>query len=305
MSRRTSEASKAIREAWKNEQELVKVGKGTRDWTPQQQKDILEKGKAYDDEGRAFEGQHMKSAEKYPEYQSDSKNIQFLTREEHLEAHDNNWKNPTNWYYDSKTKIKTDFGDGKYIPCEIIGLTEPISRNLNQKKSENEVKDNATETECNKKYSKSNEVYEPLNNFITKGIKRINDCFLKHPKIAHAFKIFTPIVVSAGVVVTVAYKVKSSSTKRVSDCESESKNMKDYDDISLEKLIDENQSNDFVNDGDANLENEYSISYESRNSPQEHTVKGHKQRYHTKEGIIERDVASYQRGARKEDDLDE
>lgn len=30
----------------------------------------------------------MKSVEKYPEFQSDSKNIQFLTRKEHLEAHD-------------------------------------------------------------------------------------------------------------------------------------------------------------------------------------------------------------------------
>ena len=38
----------------------------------------------------------MKSVEKYPEFQSDSKNIQFLTRKEHLEAHDGNWKKPTN-----------------------------------------------------------------------------------------------------------------------------------------------------------------------------------------------------------------
>ena len=68
MSRRTAESSKAIRVAWNKEQELVLEGQGTREWTPQQQQDILNKGKAYDDEGFAFEGQHMKSAEKYPEY---------------------------------------------------------------------------------------------------------------------------------------------------------------------------------------------------------------------------------------------
>lgn len=42
MSRRTAASNKAIRDAWKNEQNLVKEGKGTRDWTIDQQKDILE-----------------------------------------------------------------------------------------------------------------------------------------------------------------------------------------------------------------------------------------------------------------------
>ena len=59
MSRRTSEANKAICKAWNAEQQLVQEGKCTRDWTPEQQKDILEKGKAYDENGKAFEGHHM------------------------------------------------------------------------------------------------------------------------------------------------------------------------------------------------------------------------------------------------------
>lgn len=134
MSRRTSEANKAILVAWNKEQELVREGEGTRDWTPEQQQDILDKGKAYDENGRAFEGQHMKSAEKYPEYQGDPENIQFLTRAEHLEAHDGNWQNPTNWYFNPVTKEKLDFGDGSVIPCVIIQLTEPIvSIQLTQK----------------------------------------------------------------------------------------------------------------------------------------------------------------------------
>lgn len=68
----------------------------------------------------------MKSAEKYPEYQGEPGNIQFLTRAEHLEAHDGSWQNPTNWYFNPVTKEKLDFGDGPFIPCEIIRLKEPV-----------------------------------------------------------------------------------------------------------------------------------------------------------------------------------
>ena len=112
MSRRTAEANKAIRLAWEREQALVSEGKGTRDWTKEQQQDILDpdKGKAYDDKGRAFEGQHMKSVAEYPEYQGNPDNIQFLTKDEHLEAHKGSWQNPTNWYFNPDTKEFVDFG---------------------------------------------------------------------------------------------------------------------------------------------------------------------------------------------------
>ena len=52
MSRRTAESQKAIRQAWENEQKLVSEGAGTRDWTQDQQKAILERGKAYDENGK-------------------------------------------------------------------------------------------------------------------------------------------------------------------------------------------------------------------------------------------------------------
>lgn len=126
MSRRTFEANKAILAAWEKEQDLVREGKGTRDWTQEQQKDILDRGKAYDDNGRAFEGQHMKSVEKYPEYQGDPNNIQFLTKAEHLEAHHGNWQNPTNWYYDPVSKRFVAFGECELIPCKVIKLSNPV-----------------------------------------------------------------------------------------------------------------------------------------------------------------------------------
>lgn len=115
MSRRTAESNKAILAAWNKEQELVQEGKGTREWTPKQQQDILEKDKAYDDDGIAFQGQHMKSAEMYPEYQGAPGNIQFLTRAEHLEAHDGNWRNPTNLLI----KIKYFFQKNFFLKMSI------------------------------------------------------------------------------------------------------------------------------------------------------------------------------------------
>lgn len=148
MSRRTSEANKAIRIAWQQEQERVLEGKGTRDWTPEQQQDIIEKGKAYDDDGKAFHGQHMKSAEKYPEFQGDPDNIQFLTPKEHLDAHRGNWQNPTNWYYDPVTHVFTDFGEGMYIPCAVIDLSCPVNRiDLNAEKTEDNQPEKAVQKE--------------------------------------------------------------------------------------------------------------------------------------------------------------
>ena len=68
----------------------------------------------------------MKSVEQYPEYQVESGNIQFLTRKEHLEAHDGSWQNPTNWFFDPISKEKIDFGDGPFIPCKTFDLRNPV-----------------------------------------------------------------------------------------------------------------------------------------------------------------------------------
>ena len=121
------ERNKAIRLAWEREQKLVAEGKGTRDWSQDQQRNILDsdKGKAYDENGRAFEGQHMKSAAEYPEYQGDPANIQFLTRDEHLEAHKGSWQNPTNWYYNPETK---EFVDLERISLFLAKLLILVSR---------------------------------------------------------------------------------------------------------------------------------------------------------------------------------
>lgn len=131
MSNRTSEASRAIARAWKTEQLLVLGGRGTRDWTPEQQRDILEKGKAYDEDGKALEGHHMKSAEEYPDYQGDPNNIQFLTRKEHLDAHNGFFRNPTCGYHDPISGLTSEFKEDEVIPCAIIQLSDPTEYHRN------------------------------------------------------------------------------------------------------------------------------------------------------------------------------
>ena len=130
MSSRTAGRARAIRAAWKNERRLVLEGKGTRDWTEEQQRQIAEKGKAYDDRGLAFEGQHMKNVATYPEYHDDPQNIQLLSHDEHLAAHGGNFHNPTNGFYDPVSKTMTDFGYGPPEPCAEMILTNPIFASL-------------------------------------------------------------------------------------------------------------------------------------------------------------------------------
>lgn len=277
MSRRTAESSRAILAAWNKEQELVQEGKGTREWTPQQQQVILEKGKAYDDNGKAFEGQHMMSAEKYPKYQGEPGNIQFLTRAEHLEAHDGSWQNPTNWYYNPVTKEKFDFGGGPFIPCEITQLPEPIiSLTEDSSKVEDALKQSIEPSR--KMYSKPEppkthkvqiEVPKKARNALVKGLKSVGRFIVEHP--TESLKIAG---LAIGGVATAVSSIKgrsSGSTHRPTS----------------------NSANSSVAEKIADI-----VEKASRSLPSENDVTGHKQRYHTKSGVIWKDKAPYHRGGK-------
>lgn len=54
--RLSNERQNAVRNAWKEEKERVKNGQGTRDWTPSQQRELLQRGAV-----SGYEGHHMKS----------------------------------------------------------------------------------------------------------------------------------------------------------------------------------------------------------------------------------------------------
>ena len=284
------ERNKAVREAWNKELELVQEGKGTREWTLEQQKDILEKGRAYDEKGKAFEGQHMKSAEMYPEYQGEPGNIQFLTRAEHLEAHDGNWQNPTNWYYNPITKEKFDFGDGPFIPCEIIQLPEPIislrddstiqeiviEEKENFSKAEETLKQ-STETR-RKTYSKPEtpkthkvqiETSKKAKNAFVKGLKSVGRFIVEHP--VEALEI-------AGLAIGGVAKAVSSIKGRGSGSTHSTAST---------------SSNSSVAEKVANI-----VEKTSRSLPSENDVTGHKQRYHTKNGVEWKDKAPYHRGGK-------
>lgn len=298
------ERNKAVREAWIKEQNLVQEGKGTRAWTPEQQKDILEKGKAYDDSGKAFEGQHMKSAEQYPEYQGDPGNIQFLTRAEHLEAHNGSWQNPTNWYFNPVTKEKIDFGDGPFIPCEIIQLTEPIMKSNISVDTRKEVLTESAEDVKVKETPTSKPEEDPihtkpvnkpktvvkqtgsLGNTVKKAFKAVVDFSKRHPvltEIAKAVSI-AGLAAAADAVANGERSGPSNSSSDYSYAPSRSGNSTfdgNYNEASLDDV-----------NTDSSLE---------RSSPEEHMVKGHGQHYHYKDGSVRlKEKAPYQRGGNKD-----
>lgn len=296
MSRRTAESNKAILAAWNKEQELVQDGKGTREWTPEQQRDILEKGKAYDDAGVAFQGQHMKSAEMYPECQGDPGNIQFLTREEHLDAHGGNWRNPTNWYYNPVTREKIDFGEGPFIPCEIIKLKEPvvyISNNdeiLQQQDTVAKLPPEKTVDTSKHKTEGDNKTHIKPEAVIPQKAQvpiKSRDTFVRGMKSVGRFIVSHPIesLEIAGIVIGGTVKAISSVRGRSSN--------------SIRGMMSQTGSSSSNTSSIADKVVDI-VEKANRALPGENDVAGHRQRYHTKNGVIWKDKAPYHRGSNKD-----
>ena len=125
----TTERNRAVRQAWAREKQLVLEGQGTRDWSAEEQRELLETGRV-----RGYEGQHMKSASAYPEYAGDKDNIQFLTEQEHFEgAHQGDFHNETNGYYDPDTGEMSDFGDNGPTAPSARELSDPYAMEMNDR----------------------------------------------------------------------------------------------------------------------------------------------------------------------------
>ena len=304
------ERNKAIRLAWERERELVLEGKGTRDWSLDQQKDILDpdKGKAYDENGRAFEGQHMKSAAEYPEYQGDPNNIQFLTREEHLAAHKGSWQNPTNWYYNPETKEFVDFGENGPIPCKVISLSEPLQVSIIDRqdglkepaKMENTLSEQTqsprqenllhhSENTSQKKHNAGPpEMHERFGDKIFHVVDGAKKFVEKHPNLV---KIVAGAALVAAASVTFVKKIHDSgggSSSSSSDDYYSGSSDDDYNDSSSSDECDiPSSSRDYPDE---------------RSSPEEHTVSAHGQHYHTRDGVIWKEKDPYQRGGKRDDD---
>lgn len=309
------ERNKAIRFAWEREQELVAEGKGTRDWSPDQQKDILDpdKGKAYDENGRAFEGQHMKSAAEYPEYQGDLDNIQFLTRDEHLEAHKGSWQNPTNWYYNPETKEFVDFGENRPIPCAAISLSEPVRSPVidSQSKSDEVKKTSKTESvpiertnppqqedashrSENKLQNKTTvvppEVHESFGDKVLHVVDAVKEFSEKHP-------VLTGVIKMVGIVAAAVGAEAIANGTRGSGGGSSSSSSDDYFSSSSD-----DDNSDCSGSDELDTTSSSRDYPDERSSPEEHTVPAHGQHYHTKDGVIWKEKEPYQRGGKHDED---
>lgn len=282
MSNRTSEANKAIALAWSKEQQLIREGKGTRDWTPEQQQSILDRGKAYGDDGKAFEGHHMKSAEKFPEYQGEPANIQFLSRLEHFAAHDGNFQNATNGCFNPYTGETIDFGLNEYVPCEILELSEPVMHSESQTQNTNENSDASQNTRPGEEAGKaftSTRLNVPEKHVFVSTVKhlagKVAKFYVRHKNIIDPFAV---ALVTTTATVVIKESLGGGSKSSTSSYE-------DDDDYSTYPSLEEpseEQSTAFV----------HQDRLIDRSSPSEHTVTAHRQRYNGEW----RDKAPYTRG---------
>lgn len=97
----------AVSKAWAAERALVLEGKGTRNWTRSQQAEIIATGKC-----KGYQGHHKLSVKSHPEQAGNPDNIQFLTKKEHLQAHDNNYKNDPQGRYNTDTGKMEHYKNG-------------------------------------------------------------------------------------------------------------------------------------------------------------------------------------------------
>ena len=91
-----SQRRNAVRKAWLIEyNDVINGGKGvTRQWSASEIKELINTKKV-----KGYFGHHMFSVNKYPDLAGDPNNIQFLTYKQHLDAHQNNWRNITSERY--------------------------------------------------------------------------------------------------------------------------------------------------------------------------------------------------------------
>jgi len=121
----TAQRKAGVKQAWTKEKERVAQGEGSRDWTPEQQDEIMKDGGV-----KGYRGHHMKSVSTYPEHAANPENIQFLTQDEHIQgAHQGSTHNQTNGYYNPETGQMTDFGRKAPTPVESHALSEPRYEN--------------------------------------------------------------------------------------------------------------------------------------------------------------------------------
>ena len=315
MARDNAACNRAIRKAWARERELVLAGKGSRNWTPEQREQLITKGKVYDADGKAFIGQHMKSVSGFPDNQGDADNIQFLSQEEHLEAHKGDWHTVTNWYYDPDTKTFYDFDVydySKFPPDDYINFNpeealipdespaeKPLKKPTKEKKQpknkkEEPPKTNPTNTEMSK--AEPSKKTGHLSKFI-KGAKSVFTETVK-PVITDTIWSYVkehPLQTIA-VITTAVGKIKGVVSQNSSNNGGGKKSS--TTDIFCSKNISNSES---TQDKEKNNANDIFDTPKRPYTPND--VPAGRQRYHYKDGTTrERERREYSRGKDKTDD---
>ncbi len=164
----TAERQKAVRQAWKEEKQRVLEGKGTRQWTNDEKKELISRGSV-----PGYEGHHMKSVSKYPQFAGDSKNIQFLTEKEHLYgAHKGSYHNKTNGYYDPKTKEMNSFRGNQHPKAPLYDLNSKSTKTTKGISNKQKIDSFKSSLNSNSKSSNNAKVSHSHGKAKSNGIKR-------------------------------------------------------------------------------------------------------------------------------------
>lgn len=105
--------------AWKYEQaEILMGGNGYADWSDTQRQEILDRGRV-----RGAEGHHINSVSEHPPQQANPDNIKFMkNKDEHLAAHNGDWKNPTDGDLIDRNSRLEDLNNKSVLKNELTGI---------------------------------------------------------------------------------------------------------------------------------------------------------------------------------------
>lgn len=141
---------RGINAMWRNEAELVKQGRGTREWTPAEQEQLLRNGTV-----QGYQVHHQHSAMAHSdnvELAADVNNLQILSKEEHIAAHNGSWRNPTHGYYDYQTKSTVHTECGQKYDQPVYDLSKSNDSSYTQYQGQ----DMEYKTEYDNDYSMDN-----------------------------------------------------------------------------------------------------------------------------------------------------
>lgn len=116
----SSARNMGVKRAWMYEKADIQMGgKGSANWTADEQRQIIEHGTV-----RGAQGHHQQNVSDHPEQQANPDNIKFYkTRKDHLQqGHDGNWDNESNKPMADKNEMLKKTNSKRVLKNEVYGL---------------------------------------------------------------------------------------------------------------------------------------------------------------------------------------